>query len=70
MIPCAALRPNHLDAGRAKSASDDLRNALVAQFENLGDGCHRQAVLVRIADGFVPIKSKLLLGFVKLGFAA
>lgn len=53
------------------SASDDLRDALVAHAEDLGYSGHRQALAVRLADRFVAFRAERFVlpfqGFLALG---
>lgn len=41
-------------------AADDLRHALMAHAHDLGDGLHRQAVLIRRPDGFIALCAELV----------
>lgn len=51
-------------------APDDLRHPLVAHAHDLGDGLHRQAVLVGGADGFVSLFTELASSLLQLVLTA
>lgn len=62
-----------MEAGGAEVgglAADDLRDALVAHVQDLGDRLHRQVVLVGAADCLVALASELVLLSIELGLAA
>jgi hypothetical protein len=54
---------------RAVGTAHDLRDALVAHAHDLGDGLHRQAVVVGGADGFVAFLSERFARLIQSGFA-
>jgi hypothetical protein len=48
------------------SAPDDLRHPLVAHAHDLGNGSHRQAVVVGRSDRFVALLAQLVAGSLQL----